>query len=72
MVNPSLVNRYAKEEKEAELCVQCGQPADNGEGYNGLCGSCADRLENSILRPIETGEKQVNHLRIISDVMFRA
>jgi NMD protein affecting ribosome stability and mRNA decay len=42
-----LVNRLASEEMEAALCSQCGQPTDNGEGYDGLCGSCADRLENA-------------------------
>jgi len=42
-----LINRLAKDEKDAELCANCGQQADNGEGYNGLCGSCADRLENA-------------------------
>lgn len=33
---------------EADNCLECGQPADNGEGWNGLCGSCADRMENEL------------------------
>ena len=28
-------------------CRKCGEPADNGEGWNGLCGGCADRSEES-------------------------
>ena len=24
-------------------CRQCGEPADDGEGWDGLCGNCADR-----------------------------
>ena len=23
----------------------CNEPADNGEGWNGYCGNCADKLE---------------------------
>ncbi|MGQ0565622.1 MAG: hypothetical protein ACT4OK_11195 [Gemmobacter sp.] len=31
---------------DAGICVQCGATdADNGEGYDGLCGTCADRAE---------------------------
>jgi antitoxin component of RelBE/YafQ-DinJ toxin-antitoxin module len=36
-----------EQEIEAGLCAECGQLADDGEGYDGLCGSCADRLENA-------------------------
>lgn len=54
MAHKRVINRLALEEREAELCVNCGQPADNGEGYDGLCGSCADRLENAK----ETGHQQ--------------
>lgn len=25
---------------------ECGAPLDDGEGYDGLCGNCADRAEN--------------------------
>lgn len=29
---------------EAGICRECGDPgADNGEGYDGLCGNCADK-----------------------------
>lgn len=28
-----------------EGCDTCGASCDDGEGYNGLCGSCADRRE---------------------------
>lgn len=31
---------------EQEPCAHCGADADNGEGYNGFCGDCADRIEN--------------------------
>lgn len=28
----------------AGICSKCGQPdANNGEGYDGLCGNCADK-----------------------------
>jgi hypothetical protein len=26
-------------------CDRCGRTINDGEGYNGLCGSCADRTE---------------------------
>jgi len=32
--------------EDAELCEQCGAPLDDGEGWDGLCGSCADMAEN--------------------------
>ena len=25
------------------LCSECGEDASGGEGYDGLCGNCADR-----------------------------
>lgn len=28
-------------------CRSCGEPSDDGEGYDGLCGNCADRVENA-------------------------
>ena len=28
-------------------CRSCGASSDNGEGYDGLCGNCADRVENA-------------------------
>lgn len=27
----------------AEFCRTCGEPSDNGEGWDGECGNCADR-----------------------------
>ena len=30
----------------AETCA-CGAPLDDGEGYDGRCGNCADRAENA-------------------------
>jgi hypothetical protein len=26
-------------------CTECGEPTDDNEGYDGLCGGCADRAE---------------------------
>ena len=34
----------AEREEEETACTRCGEPTDNGEGWNGLCGNCADRL----------------------------
>jgi hypothetical protein len=28
------------------VCPSCGERNDNGEGFDGYCGNCADRLEN--------------------------
>ncbi len=28
-----------------QWCSQCGAPLDDGEGYDGSCGNCADRAE---------------------------
>lgn len=25
------------------VCSECGAPTDDGEGWDGLCGNCADR-----------------------------
>ena len=32
---------------EETHCRSCGEPSDDGEGYDGLCGNCADRVENA-------------------------
>lgn len=33
---------------DAGICSECGEVnADNGEGYDGLCGNCADKAEGS-------------------------
>lgn len=26
-------------------CTECGEPCDDGEGWDGLCGNCADKAE---------------------------
>jgi len=26
-------------------CRECGEPNDDGEGWDGLCGNCADKAE---------------------------
>lgn len=31
-----------REEAALSNCTDCGEPADNGEGYDGRCGNCAD------------------------------
>ena len=28
-----------------EVCSECGESLDDGEGFNGLCGNCADAAE---------------------------
>lgn len=34
---------------DAGICVRCGTTnADNGEGYDGLCGICADKAEAAL------------------------
>lgn len=30
-------------DEDEDRCTQCDDPADNGEGWDGLCGNCADR-----------------------------
>ena len=30
-----------------EPCDECGEPADDGEGWNGLCGNCADKADEA-------------------------
>lgn len=32
---------------DQNACRECGEPNDNGEGFDGLCGNCADRAENA-------------------------
>lgn len=27
-------------------CAFCGEPTDDGEGYDGFCGTCADLIES--------------------------
>ncbi len=33
------------EEDNPDACRECGAPTDNGEGYDGLCGNCADKAD---------------------------
>lgn len=33
------------DDAELGFCRVCGAPNDDGEGYDGLCGGCADRLD---------------------------
>ncbi len=33
--------------EDAGLCTLCGEPADDGEGFDGLCGNCADKAQCS-------------------------
>lgn len=33
------------QEDEVETCSECGVALDDGEGYDGMCGSCADSAE---------------------------
>jgi hypothetical protein len=30
------------EDDDLDKCSNCGEPNNNGEGWNGLCGNCAD------------------------------
>lgn len=41
------MNEEDEEDDVTETCSECGADlaVDAGEGYNGLCGSCADRAE---------------------------
>lgn len=39
----ALPEGYGEEDgEEDEECSNCGDPLDDGEGYDGLCGNCAD------------------------------
>ncbi|MTH61131.1 hypothetical protein [Paracoccus litorisediminis] len=33
---------------EADVCDECNGSLDDGEGYDGLCGSCADAAEEEV------------------------
>ncbi|MFE0151370.1 hypothetical protein ACFWY5_29785 [Nonomuraea sp. NPDC059007] len=43
---------------EPELCRRdgCEEPLDDNEGYDGLCGSCADHAENTDGEPEDEGQ----------------
>ena len=36
---------YACDIDQNEYCAECGKTLSDGEGYDGLCGSCADKAE---------------------------
>lgn len=29
-----------------ETCSECGEPCDDGEGWDGMCGNCADKADS--------------------------
>jgi hypothetical protein len=45
---PAPAQEQPAEDDDAEqtACRKCGEPANNGEGWDGLCGTCADKQEN--------------------------
>lgn len=47
--SPSLDTSFHDGEMDVDddddVCGNCGADLDDGEGYNGLCGDCADREE---------------------------
>ena len=34
-----------EDDEDDDACADCGEPLDDGEGYDGYCGNCADKLE---------------------------
>ncbi len=32
------------DDDDTSACSQCGDTTDDGEGYDGMCGNCADKL----------------------------
>lgn len=34
---------WTEDDDEPEECSECGESLDDGEGWDGLCGNCADR-----------------------------
>lgn len=42
-----LDNAWCTDCWEETHCRSCGSSSDDGEGYDGLCGNCADRVENT-------------------------
>ncbi len=35
------------DEDDPDACRECGGPTDDGEGYDGRCGNCADQYADS-------------------------
>lgn len=44
---PAVADGLCEECREDLICVSedCNERNDDGEGYDGYCGNCADRLE---------------------------
>lgn len=42
----------------AEFCRTCGEPSDNGEGWDGECGNCADLTARREARRIMRREQR--------------
>lgn len=40
--------------EEQELCYHCGADTDDGEGFDGLCGDCADQNSDEEGEALET------------------
>ena len=40
-----LTEQQIDDDEEYPPCVECGGTNNDGEGYDGLCGDCADRAE---------------------------
>lgn len=40
----------------AEFCRTCAEPSDNGEGWDGECGNCADRTWHAEVGDDDAGE----------------
>jgi hypothetical protein len=41
-----LPRRQPQSTTDKKTCIACGGPNTDGEGYNGLCSTCADRSDN--------------------------
>ncbi len=39
----AIVVRHSEDDEDDSKCRSCGGPNDDGEGYDGLCGDCADK-----------------------------
>lgn len=36
--------QFDGDDEDDNVCSECGDPTDDGEGYDGLCGNCADKV----------------------------
>lgn len=39
---------YPLDDEDDYRCSSCGESTIGGEGYDGLCGDCADKAENEL------------------------